>query len=315
MTELFNSGKYDVEIELTGDRYILHIEFEKKQVIKEKLWVNEEIRLDRRKDGKGKIWYEKQNEFIEFDLPTDALALQLRRDELQHPFVSRISLWAQQCLFYEFGSAERTTFRLIQTLYTKNGSENHACSKYVEAYRKFGQKFDRRITKDMARLGYKIIDVGVADLKSMDSQVTMPDGVLSIFVIEEDRPEQRITQINMSQGMFRALSLVINLNIAAMSNFRGLLLVDDIGEGLDYERSIGLIDLLLSHAKKGFQIIMTSNDRFVMNKVPLESWCILRRSGPIVKSFTQRNSPIEFKNFKFAGLSNFEFFASNVFEI
>lgn len=313
-TELFESGVYDVELELASVHYRIHIAFEKKQVVMEELRVDGEVRLQRRRDGKGKIWYEKQNSFIDFDLPTNALAFQLRRDELQHPFVSRISAWASQCLYFPFGSADRTILRLVQTLGVKNGAENHACSKYIQAFNEFGVDLDKRIIKDMLRLGYKLEDVGVGDMKVMAPHAGLPDGVLSLYVREADRPGQKVTQIEMSEGMYRALSLVINLNIAALSKFKGLILVDDIGEGLDYERSTGLIDLLLSHAKKNVQVVMTTNDRFVMNKVPLENWCILRRIGPIVSSFTQRNSAEEFDAFKFAGLSNFDFFTSNVFE-
>lgn len=57
------------------------------------------------------------------------------------------------------------------------------------------------------------------------------------------------------------------------------IVIDDIGERLDYERSCALIELLMSKATtQQVQLIMTTNDRFVMNKVPLEAWTVLHRA-------------------------------------
>jgi len=115
--------------------------------------------------------------------------------------------------------------------------------------------------------------------------------------------------------MFRALALVIHINVASFGKQRTLVLVDDIGEGLDFERSASLIDVLTRHAKEtDLQIIMTTNDRFVMNRVPLEYWSLLRRTGATVHAYTERNCPKEFAEFKYMGLSNFDFFTSATFQ-
>ena len=84
---------------------------------------------------------------------------------------------------------------------------------------------------------------------------------------------------------------------------------------MDYERATAIINLLISKAKTyELQLIMTSNDRFVMNKVPLEYWSVLKRKGGIVKMFNSRNSQKQFDQFKYLGLNNFDFFASDFFE-
>ena len=89
-------------------------------------------------------------------------------------------------------------------------------------------------------------------------------------------------------------------------------LIDDIGEGLDYERSCELIDLLIEKAKSHFvQLIMTTNDRFVMNRVPLEMWTVLNRTGSIVKGYNIHNSAEKFDKFRFTGMSNFDLFATD----
>ena len=115
--------------------------------------------------------------------------------------------------------------------------------------------------------------------------------------------------------MFRALALVVHLNICAFSKKKQVILVDDIGEDLDYERATAIINLLISKAKTyDLQLIMTSNDRFVMNQVLLEYWSVLKRKGGIVKLFNSQNSPKQFNDFKYLGLNNFDFFASDLFE-
>jgi hypothetical protein len=110
--------------------------------------------------------------------------------------------------------------------------------------------------------------------------------------------------------MFRALSLVIQLNYSEMTSQGWCVLVDDIGEGLDFERSCALIDLLMAKAKaSSLQLIMATNDRFVMNRVPLEYWSILQRHGSQCKVFNYSNARARFDEFRFTGLSNFDFFA------
>ena len=47
--------------------------------------------------------------------------------------------------------------------------------------------------------------------------------------------------------------------------------LDDIGEGLDFDRASRLVALLIQKAKRfNFQLIMTTNDSFIMNGVPIE---------------------------------------------
>ena len=55
------------------------------------------------------------------------------------------------------------------------------------------------------------------------------------------------------------------------------------------------------------QLIMTTNDRFVMNQVPLEDWSVLQRQGSHVRVLNYANSRDLFEEFKFTGLSNFSF--------
>src|SRR5439155_13458213 len=109
-------------------------------------------------------------------------------------------------------------------------------------------------------------------------------------------------QVSMSQGMFRAFSVITQLNYCVMSGTSACILVDDIGEGLDYDRSCQLIDLLREKCyQSSVQLIMSTNDRFVMNKVPLEEWCYLIRRGNRVRVLNYKNCREAFERFKVTG--------------
>lgn len=56
---------------------------------------------------------------------------------------------------------------------------------------------------------------------------------------------------------------------------------------------------------------MATNDRFVMNNVPLEMWTVLQRKGSRCQVFNFNNSKEKFENFRFTGLNNFDFFATD----
>ncbi len=59
------------------------------------------------------------------------------------------------------------------------------------------------------------------------------------------------------------------------------------------------------------QLIMSTNDRSIMNEVPLESWTILQRSPGRAEVYNYHNSKQFFDEFRFTGLNNFDFFASD----
>ena len=319
LTEALDSGSYRAEIELDAKTYVLELAFSNREVVSESLDVDGIRRLTRSADGTGEIYYQKQDETISFQISRNTIAIQQRRDVLQHPFVADLATWAQGCHTYQFASAFGATLigltNLNASMAQADGSfgAGDLISTYTRAFMLYGQPFDQAVMNDMRLLGYELSDVGSGDVREMVQGISLPEPVVGMFVVEVGR-DAKLSQISMSQGMYRALALVIHLNVATFSKRRTLILIDDIGEGLDFERSASLIDVLVRHSKQaGLQAIMTSNDRFVMNRVPLENWMLLRRKGSIVRSYTERNSPKEFANFKFLGLSNFDLFASETF--
>jgi hypothetical protein len=100
-----------------------------------------------------------------------------------------------------------------------------------------------------------------------------------------------------------------------MTKYPSCILIDDIGEGLDYERSASLIKLIIKKVENtSIQLVMATNDRFVMNSVPIEYWSIIDREASHCKFYNQKNSAALFKDFELTGLSNFDFFSSGYFQ-
>lgn len=315
----YEACKFSVNLNLNNNEFLYEIEFKKSAVFSEILKVNGKEKLSRGEDGVGTIRYEKQNDDLEFKLPPDVVAAVNRRDEIQHPYLIDLHEWANSVVLYSFGTdfGRSQLMGISDTQALFNGSApafddpSNVVKVYTMAFAKYGDSFDKAIIKDMNKLGYKITDVGTANLQDM---MNFPVAAITMFAVEKDL-DFKNPQTQLSQGMWRALALVTHLNSCTFSKNKKLILIDDIGEGLDYERSVAIIDLLISKAKTNdIQLMMTSNDRFVMNEVPLEYWSVLKRKKGIVKMFNLRNSQKQFDEFKYIGLSNFDFFASDFFE-
>jgi energy-coupling factor transporter ATP-binding protein EcfA2 len=313
-------GNFSVGLNLNDVPFSYDVTISGAKVTKEVVRANEQAKLQRGSDGKGRIYYEKESSWLEFQLAPDSLAALSRRDEVQHSFLVALHDWASKVVYLPFGTdiARQRVMALdramaaIEQRSAQPFEPLDVVSLYVAGYSRFGEAFDKAIMVDMLALDYELVDVGADDLTSL-VPAEVPAAV-ALFTVEKGLGFKN-PQFSMSQGMFRALTLCINLNWCKFSGSVSSLLIDDIGEGLDFARSNAAIELVISRAREsGFQVIMTSNDRFVMNKVPLEYWSVLRREGGRVSVFNERNSPEQFREFKFLGLSNFDFLSSSAFE-
>ncbi len=316
----YEPSKFVIELELNNQAFVYQLEIKNGSVIAEQLTIDKEIKLSRCENGSGTIRYEKEAKDLEFQLPLTVLAAVNRLDTIQHPFLMVLHQWAKSVVLYHFG----TDFGKSQVMsiteaevFFRNPAHpvfddpNNLVAVYTAALSQYGKPFNNAIIADMNALGYSLTDVGSENIQTI---INFPIAALVMFTVEKDLGFKN-PQMQMSQGMFRALALVVHLNICAFSKKKQVILVDDIGEGLDYERAKDIINLLIHKAKTfDLQLIMTSNDRFVMNEVPLEYWSVLKRKGGIVKLFNAQNSAQQFNDFKYLGLNNFDFFASDLFE-
>jgi energy-coupling factor transporter ATP-binding protein EcfA2 len=318
---VLSSGEFDIHLNINDQDFKYHVSFESKGVLSEKLEVDGKLKLERKQDGSGKIYYDAIKKFFDFKLPPDVIAAVNRRDEIQHPYLITLHTWAQSvCLILfgsEFGRGRLSSIEEVMEVNSNipqnvNSDAANLVKIYGSAFLKYGYEFDKAIIEDMRQFGYNLLDVGAKSVQEIISD--FPFSAFTLFTKEEDLGFD-VPQFHMSQGMFRALALVINLNVYSFSKEEKVILIDDIGEGLDYERATSIVAYLMEKStSNNFQIIMTTNDRFIMNKVPLQYWSIMKRKGGIVKIYNEKNSPETFEQFRFIGLSNFDLFSSDFFE-
>ena len=318
----FTSGRFAIEVKLGSTLYSYLISFHDGKILEESLSVDGAVRLTRNSQGEGRVYFASEDKEIRFQISPETIAIQNKNDRLQHPFIHELVVWASGAALYNFGSdfgrsrlIPQSSNELIGSIgMLPQGDMDNTVGIYINAFHRFGHEFDIAIIRDMSKLGYQLNEVAAEPLQNIGIAEISGGALLGLVTVERDLGNFRNPQVTMSQVMDRALALIIHLNLAIFSQEKQLLLIDDIGEGLDYERATEIIDLIISAAEKEhIQVLMTSNDRFVMNRVPLEYWAVLERTGRVVKAFTQRNSPKEFDDFKFIGLSNFDFFKDTRF--
>lgn len=313
----FGSANFKAGFKSDHDyQYDLHMEGG--EIQSETLEVDGNQMLNRGQDGSGKIQMDAIGESLDFKVPSSSVVAVARRDEIQHPWLEPLHEWGSAVCLYHFGAEFGRRTAVIVTDKADEAqpdplNENQVLQLFMAGIRDYGDKFKQTVITDMESLGYDIEDVDA--LVDPNVQINQPGFSHPHFLfVKENGIPGLVNQINMSQGMYRALALIVHLVYNHMAGLKSLILIDDIGEGLDFERSSSLISLVIEKAKKHFlQTIMTTNDRFVMNAVPLEYWSVVHRDGNHVRLITPKSSPQVFDKFKSVGLSNFDFFSRELF--
>lgn len=315
------SGNFEVKFDNFGNKIEYVLKYERSKILREKLTINSKTRLNRTAKSTGTIYYEKEGRNLEFQIPVNELAVFARRDSIQHPFLDDLYSWGKSVTHYRFGT---TLGQDRLAVFVKAGDrqgeqavdlkDTHGV---VVIFRKglaeLKERFFDSVIKDMGTIGYDLQHISLAKPYGLVVHGPPMGRPIGLQVQESDL-RAGTDQRNMSQGMFRALSLIIQTTYSQLTSTPSCILVDDIGEGLDYERSSALIKLLVEKARgKSIQLIMATNDRFVMNSVPLEYWAIIDRTGGKCRIYNYRNSRKIFEDFKLTGLNNFDFFSSNYY--
>ena len=276
------------------------------EVENEKLMINDNVKLDRLQ---GLLYYEELKKNVGFELESAFLAI-ARRDDKQQPFFKILHNWGKNVSHYSFGgnmgkslSEKVSDVSSLEALYFKN-SHNIRVT-YKMGIDNYSDIFEKTIINDMNFIDYKLSTISLNTLSSF----------LMLTVKESDLPFE-IHFEHMSQGMSRAFSLLVQLNYSLMAKIPSCILIDDIGEGLDYERSRSLIELIIKKVEgSNIQLFMTTNDRFVMNSVPLKYWSVIHREGNKSVFYNYQNSKKTFDDFAFTGLNNFDFFATDFYRM
>ena len=317
---------FDIDRPESKTEYILKIE--KGLVVQEKLIMygesNEPLLLERDRSGEGTIFAKELNQKIRFQTPKAELAAVKRRDSIQHPFLEKLYQWSNSLRFYEFGTPLGKNFMTLMSYprikLSDNKRElksyNSVVSIFQVGKQEIGDKFIQAIISDMKEIGYNLSDIGTKIPSAIERDFSTyntldGDGLPEFIYVKEEDLNFVTEQSDISQGMFRALSLLIQINYSLLASKPSCIVIDDIGEGLDYQRSSSIIKILIEKAETGLvQLIMTTNDEFIMNGVPIEYWSVIERTPGSAKLHNISNSRDKIEEFKFIGLNNFDLFTS-----
>jgi len=300
---LFQDGEQSIEYSVKIQQW---------QIVHEKLMEGNKLLLEREIDNVGQIWVDSDEKLVRFQPPDDALAVVNRRDRIQHPFLEKLHDWATNARKFRFSTSMRQekSSLVSSNLDWKTFSPENIPAIFEKGKQINGDKFVDEVKKDMEILNYYIEDT-FTQIVSKISPGNIQE--IALFIQEKDLPFP-IIQIDISSGMFRALSLLIQINYLLSAHKPSCIIIDDIGEGLDFSRSTKLIKLLIEKVKGSqIQLIMSTNDQFVMDAVPLEYWQVIQREGNQLKIYNYHNSKAIFDKFEFTSLGNFYFFSSNYF--
>lgn len=303
-----DTGDYNVTFDDNGDKLHYVLSYVSGEIVTEKLMRNELLLFERNK-SKGKIRYESLGEMLEFETDSKAIVVS-RRDNIQHPFLNPLYQWGSKLRSYHFASkmGKNVLVDLTSQIKDITGKDvDEVVAMFVQGTKE-SPLFADMVLNDMKELNYPLKKISYQKLKRSDVKGF---GIAA----EEEGVKDYTDQSEMSNGMFRALSLIIQLEFSLLHEVPSCILIDDIGEGLDFDRSVKLLNLVITKAQNShLQIVMTTNDRFVMNKVPLKYWQVAYREKGNVYFYNIHNSPKDFANFELTGLNNFDFFSSDFYK-
>ncbi|HVA50476.1 MAG TPA: AAA family ATPase [Pirellulales bacterium] len=313
---LVANSDYDAVFSVDGKELRYKWKAEYRKVLEEGVWFHGEKMLSR-DDKTLTLRYEHEGKEITHEPSEDEMSASARKDKLQHPFLLPLTEWGQSVRHYLFGSQlgkDHWGIIFNQPQELDDRDQNRVIGIFRKAKKEFGDAYIQSLLADMNELGYPLTEVDATQPGHIEAGVPLaPDGralgQLALIGVREEGVDEMYFQDTISQGMFRALSILIQVTYSQMAQRAHCILIDDIGEGLDFDRSSRLIEMLRRKAQQSkIQLIMSTNDQFVMNKVPLDEWSLLQRRGNHISVRNIHNSRKVFEDFRFVGMSNFSFF-------
>ena len=248
--------------------------------------------------GKTLIKRDTQKALLNGDVispPKEKLVVQVRRDKKDYPDVEALMEWAEGVIAISCSDINPYTI-----LNGRPGYINPIpFSSLVEALSKEDKK---TVINEAKRLGYDIMDIAL--VKAF--------GELKLVAVKERNIQNGILDFQLSSGMIRVLYILCFLEYIKHETTHSMLLIDDLGEGLDYSRTIHLGRKVFEVCEQeNMQLIASSNESFLMDVVDIAKWQIVRRKNSKLSVINQTNMPELFDEFRMTGLSNFDLFSSD----
>lgn len=111
-----------------------------------------------------------------------------------------------------------------------------------------------------------------------------------------------------SSGFFRCFSLLTYLFYIIGQGKLSLLLVDNLCQGLDYQRSKKLGRLLFEICHKNdIQVIATTNDGYLIESMETDKLIVLKRDKQYICNLNIKDDPVMLEQHLFSGISNLNF--------
>jgi len=228
--------------------------------------------------------------------PNNKLTLHVNRDVRKYPYLEDIVSWAEQCYGFKFGNISP---------YSKLNEQEYDLLTAVEdipnLFKSLKKESILKIITDFNSLGYEVSDI------------TSQDKVeYAILYVKEKNLQKPLPHYKLSQGMFRTLAILVYVEYLINRKKPAMISIDDFCEGLDYDRARKLGKLIFDKCENtDIQLVVTSNDSFLMDAISIKHWNILQRNGKVITCLNQQNSQSLFRKFRLTGLSNFDLFSSD----
>ncbi len=274
-----------------------------------------------RQAGASKIWSETkegaEGKWTDIDPPAEKLVMHVRRDKTEHPFLELLATWANNTWRFAFAELNSTNLigkiRQPQAAATDEDMLKDLNSLGLAPYvlESLSEESIAKVVTEMNKVGFS-----TQTIRAEDAQDFVPLAVKHIQ-FGETGLVLPIPQTELSSGLLRALSLLIVIEylLIKRSDVDITVLIDDLDEGLDYDRANNLSKLVFEKVKNTHvQLIAATNSRAMMNGVDIEYWNILERTAGSVKAINYENAKEAFDRFNYTGLSNFDLFASDFLE-
>lgn len=226
--------------------------------------------------------------------PSEKLVVQIRRDKDLYPEIEQLMLWVEGVT--SVSCSDINPFTIIGT------------GKYINPYN-FSDLVDALSPAEMKKVltTAKGLGYNIASIKTIEATKG-----IRLVQLKERSISNEMVDMQLSSGMLRTLYLLCFVSVIKHNKKLSMLLIDDMGEGLDYRRSIDLGKIIFEDcAQNGLQLVASSNDAFLMDVVDIANWQVLRRKGSKVSTINQTLNPGLFRKFRMTGLSNFDLFSSD----
>ncbi|MCH4878514.1 ATP-binding protein [Pseudomonas sp. TMW22090] len=326
----FNSAAWEAEFERYKGEAVesqaYYLSYKSQRVVHEKFTIKNQVVMERYETGEGFVLKKKGAERVRYKVEPQQLMAVVRSDPFQHPQFESLQRWGRGACTYRFGTEfGRGNLTMgnqppldASSILDFSLMPEDVSGVFLRTSERFGDALKRSVINDMAEIGYPCEDIALIPMAEINL-----NGIAALSIaVREKGLDLYVRQGDLSQGMYRALALLIQFNASVIWTQAAMvgrvpklgdspmLLIDDIGEGLDHERSRNLIRLLVSKClQSNIQLIMSTNDRYVMNYVSLKYWTVLTRVGGVVEAINIHNAKEIFEDFSYSGLSNFDFFS------